>query len=408
MKIKLNYISIFLSLVGLFFSYLLIMEYYGLKSELGSALCSSDDIDSCQRVAESDFSAIRSVPFFGDLPIALFGFIFYGFLTFLFFTAEKVQSNTKQILSFAFYLLCLGLFVNIILFSISVFVIETVCSLCFITYLVEFSILILTFFQIKPNFIKWNRITSLLKENFVNYTSVCILLLAAGIFIGNSSNQESNLGSHSGHNHSREEVSYNITDKIVEYDQEKNLSLDDSKAPIIGDPNAPITIIKYADYNCGHCMNTSKILDRFLETYSGMIRVLPKNFPLDGNCNNLVSGKRPGATSCVAASAAICAQQQNKFDVMYKSLYSNLERGIQHTPNAVLSIAKKYNFDINQFNRCMSSNFVTQRITEEVREAGRVGVQSTPTLFVNDKRIDSGTPNEQFLHTLIKHLMDSI
>ena len=417
MKKNLNYISIGLSLVGLVLAYLLILEYYGLKSDISKTLCSSENIDACQKVAESDFSAIKNVPLLGDLPVALFGFIFYGFLIFLFSSIQKIKEKKDIILSFAFYLLLLGLLVNIILFSISFFVIDTICNLCFITYIVEIAILGLTFFQIKGKLSGLDNILSLIKEQFLNYVSVAILLLAIGVFIGNSSKQNSNLShnnseqGHEGHNHGHnghDHGEYNVDQKIEEYKNSKALNLDISKAPILGDKNAPITIVKYADFNCIHCMNTSKLLDKFLDKYSGIIRVLPKNFPLDGNCNSLVPQKRPGATSCIATSAVICAQEQNKFEPVYKTLYSNMEKGVEHTPDVVLNIAREFSLDIQKFNQCMSSEELMNRINEEVSEAGRLEIQSTPTLFVNNKRIDSGTPNEEFLHKLIEYLMNTM
>lgn len=72
-----NKISIILSVLGLIFSFLLIQKYYGDPSSVGETLCNAlSESGSCDKVSESAYSAIRNVPGLGDLPIALFGFVF--------------------------------------------------------------------------------------------------------------------------------------------------------------------------------------------------------------------------------------------------------------------------------------------------------------------------------------------
>lgn len=84
-----NKISIILSALGLILSFLLIQKYYGDPSSVGETLCNAlSETGSCDKVSESAYSAIRNVPGLGDLPIALFGFVFYGFVGFLFVLSE--------------------------------------------------------------------------------------------------------------------------------------------------------------------------------------------------------------------------------------------------------------------------------------------------------------------------------
>lgn len=93
-----NKISIILSALGLIFSFLLIQKYYGDPTSVGETLCNVlSESGSCDKVSESAYSAIRNVPGLGDLPIALFGFVFYGFVGFLFVFSEIKKKPRKKI-----------------------------------------------------------------------------------------------------------------------------------------------------------------------------------------------------------------------------------------------------------------------------------------------------------------------
>jgi len=191
---------------------------------------------------------------------------------------------------------------------------------------------------------------------------------------------------------------------ITEYDKLGTLGIDLSNAPVVGDKNAPVTIVKFHDYNCGHCMHASKILAQILSSYSGIVKIVYKNFPLDGTCNRLVGRVQPGGSSCVAASASICANDQGKFYPVYESLFVDNEKGVMHSASSVMEIARKTGLDVEKFNQCMASPRTRNLINKDVADGEKLKIDSTPSLFVNDKRIPSGTPDIDFLKSLIDHL----
>lgn len=141
-----NKISIILSVLGLIFSFLLIQKYYGDPSSVGETICNAlSESGSCDKVSESAYSAIRNVPGLGDLPIALFGFLFYGFVGFLFVFSEIKKESAEANLRLAFYVLVLGLVADLGLFLLSVGVIKALCGLCAATYVVTIALLIVNF-----------------------------------------------------------------------------------------------------------------------------------------------------------------------------------------------------------------------------------------------------------------------
>ena len=69
------------SMIGIILSFFLIREFYGTAGDFVSSLCSiSGSENGCEKVANSSYSGFRNLPFLGDIPIALFGFVFYGLI----------------------------------------------------------------------------------------------------------------------------------------------------------------------------------------------------------------------------------------------------------------------------------------------------------------------------------------
>jgi len=326
--------------------------------------------------------------------------VFYSFCGSLVFLALK-DEETKSQVSILLFVSILGLLIDFVLLGISLFIIKSLCSLCAITYLVTiglvtFSVLLLK--KLDPS----KGIFTTMKENlfpeikkkFLTYTIIFIGFFACGLFVGKYNSKQTSLAS------SKDMIQAGIQ----AYEKAPSVNINLEGVPFTGDEKAPIVIVKYADYNCGHCMHTSHILTSILAEFSGLVKVYYKNFPLDGNCNRLMQRKTPDASSCIAASASHCADKQKKFLPFYRALYLDTEQGVRHSPNSVLKIAQDLGLNIKNFQACMSSSEVANLIAKEVDEADKLNIQSTPSLFVNGKPLAPGSPDPQFLRELIRHI----
>jgi protein-disulfide isomerase/uncharacterized membrane protein len=390
-----------LALVGVFLSFVLVLEYYGSAGTLGQGLCSVvGSGDSCEKVASSSYSAIRGIPLLGDIPVALFGLGFYGAMVFGFYklNQSKEETDFRETLDLLFYFSILAIVIDLLLFLISIFLIGTVCGLCFLTYIVSISLFGIIFFLRKNS--KDNELISIvpnLKKNLINYTIAFLAFFSLGQAIGKSTSAQVSIGSEDG--------TGSYSSRIQAYETRPNLEIDTKGSSTAGSPSAPVTIIKFADFNCGHCMHTSHLLNEMLTEFDGLVKVVYMNFPLDGACNRLVQGQRPGSSSCVAASAVLCADKQGKFKPFYDGLYKDTELGVMHTTTSVLNLAAKINIKMPEFRSCMGSGLPSLQLEKEVNQAEKLNIQSTPSLYINGKALEPGSPDPEFLRSLLKHLI---
>jgi len=163
--------------------------------------------------------------------------------------------------------------------------------------------------------------------------------------------------------------------------------------PIIGEKNAKITILEFGDYQCTFCHKFhQQTLDDIKKTYinTGMVNFTYKDLPVNG------------AASVLAAEAAFCAEEQNKYWEYHNMLFDNWagERTGWVTDNSLLNFAKQSNLDINQFTECMKNHKYQQKVIENQEFAKSVGINATPSflIFSDDKlvRIIGAQPIEKF------------
>ena len=174
-------------------------------------------------------------------------------------------------------------------------------------------------------------------------------------------------------------------------------SLMDSLIPKVrhftGDPNAPVTIIEFADFQCPYCgrffVQTKPQID---EAYiqSGKVRLGYWNFAFLGD------------ESTWAAEAAECAADQDKFweyhDILYGS-QSGENQGAFNKDN-LKKFAEELGLDTQTFNECLDSGKYTSLIQDDTSASSALGVNSTPTFLVNGQAVVGAQPFEVFQQTI--------
>jgi len=156
-------------------------------------------------------------------------------------------------------------------------------------------------------------------------------------------------------------------------------------APVLGDPKAPITLVEYSDFQCPVCRNLHDALRGMLSNYP-QVKVVFKDFPLET--------MHPWART--AALAGRCAYQQNAkaFWKVYDSIYDNQDLiSANNVYDKVMDFAVQAGLDKDAFKTCLSGPQAAKEVDASVANGNKLEVRSTPTVFVNGRRIVGGDPH---------------
>lgn len=182
------------------------------------------------------------------------------------------------------------------------------------------------------------------------------------------------------------------------------ISVGDS--PVMGNPNAPITMIEFSDFQCPFCgrffsLTLPDIEKNYID--SGKVRLVYKNFPLENLHSNALA----------ASIAAECANEQGKFWEYHNTLFENQTSWAQlsatDTIKAFKQYASEFGLDANSFNSCLDSGKYVDKVNKDQQDGSQYGVNGTPTFFIgNDKKgymeLDGDQPFSSFKKELDSEL----
>jgi protein-disulfide isomerase len=153
--------------------------------------------------------------------------------------------------------------------------------------------------------------------------------------------------------------------------------------PSIGSAKAPVTIIEFSDFQCPFCLRVAPTLKKIRATYGDKVRLVWKDFPL--------TQIHPQAFK--AGEAGRCAAEQGKFWEYHDQLFGN-QQALQ--PDDLKKYAANVGVDAGKFNACLDTSKHAERVRDDVAQGTTLGVNSTPTVFVNGRRVSGAQPYEVF------------
>ncbi len=158
----------------------------------------------------------------------------------------------------------------------------------------------------------------------------------------------------------------------------------------MGDPNAPIKIVEYADFQCPFCRAFWQETEpQIVETYVKTGKVYYEYRSV---------GAFIGPESASAAEAAYCAGDQGKFWPYHDLLYTNWtgENVGDFSTSNLQKFATTLGLDQATFNACLSNGKYVERVQQDVNDARSDGVRATPSFLVNGKMIKGAQPFSVF------------
>ena len=143
-------------------------------------------------------------------------------------------------------------------------------------------------------------------------------------------------------------------------------------------------VVEYSDFMCPFCRQLAGALSGFVPQAAGRVAVYFKNYPLDNACNpKLPRSIHPGA--CNLALGAVCAHYQGKFEAFHDKVFSTELRNPQ--PADVVRLAGEAGLNAAALEGCLEDPKTKADLAAQIEEATRLGIDSTPTLYVNGKKL---------------------
>lgn len=142
-----------------------------------------------------------------------------------------------------------------------------------------------------------------------------------------------------------------------------------------------VTMVEFGDYQCPACGAAHPNVKKIMTEYTGKVQLVFRNYPLDTIHKNAM----------IAAKYAEASAKQGKFWQMHDKLYENQSEWVDlaDPTTKFAEYAKGFSMDVNQLKADATSAQIASLITRDKADGDTVGVQGTPTFFVNSKMVAS-------------------
>ena len=163
-----------------------------------------------------------------------------------------------------------------------------------------------------------------------------------------------------------------------------------------GNADAKVVLVEYLDFECESCGAYYPLVKRLSEEYKDDVLFVSRYFPLPNHRN--------GMTSALAVEAA---GKQGKYWEMHDILFEQQRNwGEQSSPNPAIfeQYAEQLDLNMEQFKQDVNSQAIKDRVVKDRNFANQLGVNSTPTFFLNGEKIQNPRGYEAFKSLIDKAL----
>lgn len=163
---------------------------------------------------------------------------------------------------------------------------------------------------------------------------------------------------------------------------------------IKGNPNAPVTLVEYSDFQCPTCGTYYPLLKELNAEFKDQLRIVYRHYPLDSH---------PHAE--IAAQAAEAAGKQGKFWEMHDLIFNQQKDWSERVGSArsiFIGYGREIGLDMARFEADLDSKEVRQAVEADRRSGDRLGVDGTPTFFLNGVKIQNPRGYNPFKNVIEK------
>ena len=152
---------------------------------------------------------------------------------------------------------------------------------------------------------------------------------------------------------------------------------------IRGNPQAPVTLEEFGDFQCPPCGNIAVFIDELVKEYGPRLRIVFRNFPLPNH-------KHAREAALAAEAAGLQGRFWEMHDVLYReqAVWSQAD----NVPELFDSYARMIGLNLDQFKKEMNAEKTKARVDSDHERGDSLGVRSTPTVFINNRQVG---PNDK-------------
>lgn len=413
------YVSPIVLGIGAAFAAVSLYNHTALKLGLndGPSFCNISAHVNCDAVTQSEYST------FLGLPLDGYGLTFYLSLLLVTLTARfSRRVSTTAVLDATFVLAFLASVLSVALFFISEFVIGALCILCVGMYFANFTLLLVSWASdTSPGFggrfrrgviaLLWVPRTIVGQHSSSVSRSLWLgcAIVAALVFQGLP---RIFAQVQVARNPVRQQIEQVFEMAIQDWESRPVQDIPLNEEGIFrdytrGSAFAPLQLIEFSDYECPACRNLYFPLEDLLKEFKDKIRFSYRNYPLDSTCNPEMP-QPMHASACLTANYARCAGEQGKFWQMNDLIFRLPEIDEGKGPEAVVAALRKelaiMNIDEQSLVECVKSERQYEKIRADVAEGSRLGLQGTPTLWLNGRQVRAANP--VVLRRLLEHALE--
>ena len=147
-----------------------------------------------------------------------------------------------------------------------------------------------------------------------------------------------------------------------------------------------VTLVEFLDFECEACKAAYPFVEQLRNDYDGRVTFVARYFPMPGHAN--------AENAAVAVEAAA---QQDRFEDMYHRMYeTQAEWGEQQESKAALfrTFAEDMDLDMDAYDAAVADPATLERVLEDREDGLALGVQGTPTFFLNGEKVEVATTDE--------------
>lgn len=207
----------------------------------------------------------------------------------------------------------------------------------------------------------------MLTNNKIKYVAVGIVVLLAGLFIFLKNNNTNSVNTTE---HRDSQTQFSVLPK-------DNSLLIADHSPVLGPDAAPVTIVEFLDPECEACSAMSPIVKKIMDEHKGQIKLVVRYMPFHGN-------------SKFAANILESAREQGKYWETLELIFKEQHTWADHhdpKPELIYSIIKPLGLDQKKIKAAVDTGKYNDLVEKDHEDGKKVGVNRTPTFFVNGEEL---------------------